>query len=197
MKIRNLLVAFVCALVFAMTACDFKGGVVQGRCVAFDPDTRMLTMVVDTTLDQMNPHYSGEVDTFRLPDDPRDVGPLPEAGGRLMLELDKNKILYFDQATKKPTEMDVEFVDVEKNIGENHPKLKGKEFPIIDREKQTVTVYSRRLGALVTFKVPESALSLPAYTWKAGDEVRIAFRKDNMKQAIRFMNVSKTSIFKR
>ncbi len=46
-------------------------------------------------------------------------------------------------------------------------------------------------------KVPESALSLPAYTWKSGDEVRIAFRKDNMKQAIRFMNVSKTSIFKR
>ena len=187
MKIRNLLVAFICALVFAMTACDFKGGVVQGRCVAFDPDTRMLTMVVDTTLDQMNPHYSGEVDTFRLPDDPRDVGPLPEAGGRLMLEIDKNKILYFDQATKKPTEMDVEFVDVEKNVGEKHPKLKGKEFPIIDREKQTVTVYSRRLGAL----------SLPAYTWKSGDEVRIAFRKDNMKQAIRFMNVSKTSIFKR
>ena len=191
MKIRNLLVAFVCALVFAMTACDFKGGVVQGRCVAFDPDTRMLTM------DQMNPHFSGVVDTFRLPDDPRDVGPLPEAGGRLMLEIDKNKILYFDQATKKPTEMDVEFVDVEKNVGEKHPKLKGKEFPIIDREKQTVTVYSRRLGALVTFKVPESALSLPAYTWKSGDEVRIAFRKDNMKQAIRFMNVSKTSIFKR
>ena len=51
MKIRNLLVAFICALVFAMTACDFKGGVVQGRCVAFDPDTRMLTMVVDTTLE--------------------------------------------------------------------------------------------------------------------------------------------------
>ena len=45
MKIRNLLVAFVCALVFAMTACDFKGGVVQGRCVAFDPDTRMLTII--------------------------------------------------------------------------------------------------------------------------------------------------------
>lgn len=197
MKIRNLLVAFVCTLAFAMTACDFKGGVVQGRCVAFDPDARTVTMVVDTTLDQMNPHYSGEVDTFKLPDDPRDVGPLPEAGGRLMLELDKNKLLYFDPTTKTVKEMNVEFVDVEKNIGEKHPKLKGKEFPIIDKEKQTITVYSRRLGALVTFKVPAEALDLPVYTWKAGDEVRIAFRKDNMKQAIRFMNVSKTSIFKR
>ena len=53
MKIRNLLrFALFCAPGFAMTACDFRGGVVQGRCVAFDPDTRMLTMVVDTTLDQ-------------------------------------------------------------------------------------------------------------------------------------------------
>ena len=57
--------------------------------------------------------------------------------------------------------MDVEFVDVEKNVGEKHPKLKGKEFPIIDREKQTVTVYSRRLGALVTFKVPEARFRFP------------------------------------
>lgn len=36
MKIRSLLLTLVLALSFALAACDFDGGVEQGRCVAFD-----------------------------------------------------------------------------------------------------------------------------------------------------------------
>ena len=46
MKIRSLLLTLVLALSFALAACDFDGGVEQGRCVAFDPAAKTLTIVV-------------------------------------------------------------------------------------------------------------------------------------------------------
>ena len=66
MKIRSLLLTLVLALSFALAACDFDGGVEQGRCVAFDPAAKTLTIVVDVTHDQFNPHYSGGVHTYKL-----------------------------------------------------------------------------------------------------------------------------------
>lgn len=197
MKIRSLLLTLVLALSFALAACDFDGGVEQGRCVAFDPAAQTVTIVVDTTLDPFNPHYSGGVEVFKMPTDPRDIGPLPVAGGRLMLELEKSSILLYNPNTGGIEEMAVKFTDVEKDISDQHPKLLGKTFPLIDKEKKSVTVYSRRLKSLVTFTVPEEALDLPPYTWTAGHEVRVAFRKANKEQAIRIMNVTKTNIFKK
>lgn len=194
---KNPLLISLLALSLCLAACDFNGGVEQGRCVAYDPDKNTITMVVDTTLDQHDPHYSGKVDTWKLPENPLDMGPAPVAGGLLMLELDKNMVLYYDRETKSIREMPVESFSVEKNINEKHPKLKGKSFPIINREDRTVTVYSPRLESIVVIKVPEAELNLPVYVWELGDEVRIAFRKDMPGQAIRFMNVSKTSIFTR
>ena len=195
MKIRSLLLSLVVALSFALAACDFDGGVEQGRTVGYDADANTVTVVVDTTLDQHNPHYSGGVHTFKLPTDPRDMGPAPVAGGRLMLEIDKGMMLYFDPQDQKVKELPVQFTNVEKGVSAK--AVAGKKFPVIDREACTVTVYSPRLQALVTFKVPEDAIDLPPYVWTAGDEARIAFRKENKAQAIRFMNVSKTSIFTR
>lgn len=195
MKLKTL--TLVLALCLFLTACDFNGGVEQGRCVAFNQEAKTVTLVVDTALDQHNPNYNGGVHTFNLPKDPIDMGPAPIAGGCLMLETDKNLYLYYDPETNSVKEMPVEYLEVEKGINAKHPKLKGLDFPVIDKEKRTVTLYSPRLEALVTFRVPEEALSLPEYVWKQGDEVRIAFRKDDMKQAIRLMNVTKTSIFAR
>lgn len=201
---KSLPIILVLALSLALAACDFDGGVEQGRCVAYDPDAGTVTIVVDTTLDQHDPHYSGQVDTFKLPTDPRDMGPAPVAGGRLMLEIDKNMILYYDRETKSVKELPVQFTEVEKGISAKHPKIyddkdkkKKKKFPIIDKENHTITVYSPRLESLVTFRVSDAELDMPAYTWEAGDEVRIAFRKSKRNDAIRFMNVSKTSIFTR
>ncbi len=195
MKIRSLLLALVVALSFALAACDFDGGVEQGRCVAYDQAANTVTLVVDTTLDQHNPHYSGGVHTFKQPTDPRDMGPAPTPGGRLMLEIDKGMILYYDPQDQKVKEMPVEYTKVEKEVLPKDARVAGKKFPMVDRAAGTVTVYSPRLQSLVTFKVPAEALDMPAYTWTAGDEVRIAFRNENKSQAIRFMNVSRTSIF--
>lgn len=194
MKIRSLLILVV-ALSFALAACDFDGGVEQGRCVAFDPEKKLLTVVVDTTLDQHNPHYSGKVDTFKLPLEARDMGPAPVPGDLLMLEMDKNQVMIYDPATKHLREIPVEFTKVEKEITPKSSKLKGKDFPIV--ADGSVTVYSPRLESIITFKLPPDALALPRETWTLGDEVRIAFRNEKREQAIRIMNVTKTNIFTR
>lgn len=194
---RNPVLLFVLSLALCLAACDFNGGVEQGRCVGYDPDKKTVTLVVDTTLDQHNPHYNGGVHTFKLPENPLDMGPSPIAGGLLMIQPDKNMVLYFARDSNSVKEMPIEVVAEEKGVVEKDARIKGKTFPVIDKEKGTVTVYSPRLEELVTFKVPDDAINLPAYTWEYGDEVRIAVRKDQPGQAIRFMNVSKTSIFTR
>ena len=169
----------------------------QGRCVAFDANAKTLTIVVDVTHDQFNPHYSGGTHTFKLPVESRDMGPAPSVGGRLMIDLAKNTVLIYDQKTNSVRELAVQFTDVEKNVGSDHPKVKGKTFPIIDKEQQTVTVYSGRQKSLITFKIPAEAQDYPAYVWTAGDEMRIAYRNADKAQAMRIMNVSKTNIFKK
>lgn len=197
MKIKNILVALVAGLSFCLSACDFEGGVEQGRCVAFNAETKTLTLVEDTSLDQHNPHYSGKIFTFTLPPEARDMGPAPETGDLLQLDPDAGKLLWYDPTTKSVQEMAVTYTAVEKNVSPRSDKLKGKKFPIIDKANRTITVYSPRLEELVTFQVSEDAINMPDNTWVAGDEVRVAYRKEKKDQAIRIMNVSKTNIFTR
>lgn len=198
MKIRNLMLMLAMAFSVALlTGCNFDGGVEQGRCVAFDATAKTLTIVVDVTHDQFNPHYSGGTHTFKLPVESKDMGPSPSVGGRLMIDLVKNTVLIYDQKTSSVRELAVQFTDVEKNVGSNHPKVKGKTFPIIDKDQQTVTVYSGRQKSLITFKIPAEAQDYPAYVWTAGDEMRIAYRNADKAQSMRIMNVSKTNIFKK
>lgn len=195
MKIRSLLLILVLGLTTFLAACNFEGGVEQGRCVAFNPEAKTITIVVDVTHDQFNPHYSGGTHTYKLPAAPGEMGPAPVVGGRLMIDMAKNTVLIYDVNAKAVREIPVQFVDVEKNIQPKHPKVAGKTFPVVDKEQQTVTVYSSRLSALITFKVPASEIDLPVYAWTAGNEMRIAFRTSDKDQAIRIMNVSKTNIF--
>ncbi|WP_308587967.1 DUF4881 domain-containing protein [uncultured Desulfovibrio sp.] len=198
MKIRNLMLMLAMAFSVALlTGCNFDGGVEQGRCVAFDATAKTLTIVVDVTHDQFNPHYSGGTHTFKLPVESKDMGPTPSVGGRLMIDLVKNTVLIYDQKTNSVRELAVQFTDVEKNVGSDHPKVKGKTFPIIDKDQQTVTVYSGRQKSLITFKIPAEAQDYPAYVWTAGDEMRIAYRNADKAQAMRIMNVTKPNIFKK
>jgi len=78
MKIRNLMLMLAMAFSVALlTGCNFDGGVEQGRCVAFDANAKTLTIVVDVTHDQFNPHYSGGTHTFKLPVESKTWAPPP------------------------------------------------------------------------------------------------------------------------
>ena len=75
--------------------------------------------------------------------------------------------------------------------------------------KRTVWLAGIRIGANVimlaavcvamyqSFLHPAEYLELPPSTWEAGDECRIYYKENAKHQALRFMNVSKTNIFKK
>ncbi len=86
-------------------------------------------------------------------------------------------------------------IDQKENVAKDSPLVAGKKFPLVDKEKKAITVYSGRQKLLVTFSVPEEYLALPDNTWEAGDEVRIYYKEPG--KAARFMNITKTDIFKK
>ena len=170
MRMRNVILTLVLALSLGLTACEF-GQVEQGRCVAFNPETKTLLVVLDVNHDQRNPHYSGGVH--------------------------ESTVTIFNPETKALEVLNVQFSDVEKGIKRTHPKVHGKTFPIIDKDKMSVTEYSARLQALVTFTIPADKIDLPPATWEAGDEVRMYYKENAKHQALRFMNITRTNIFKK
>lgn len=194
MKVRSILLTLVVALSFGLTACNF-GDVDQGRAVAFDKTAWTVTIVQDVKHDQINPEYSGGLVSFKLPADPAEMGPEPVAGGRLKLDVDKKQIVIFNPETKQIETLPIEIIDVQKGLGRDHPLVKSKVFPVIDKEKGVITEYSARQKLLATFKVPAGAENLPPVTWEAGNEVRIYFKQPGA--ALRFMNITKTNIYRR
>lgn len=182
------------AFCLSLAACNF-GQVEQGRCVAYNPDQKTFTLVLDVKHDVVNPSYTGGVITYTMPADPAEIGPEPVAGGRVMIDQEKNQVILFKDGQLET--VDVVFTDIQKGIKSSNPKVKGVKYPIINKEEGTITEYSRRLQEIVTFKVPAEYLNLPENIWEAGDECRIYYKENAKHQALRFMNVSKTNIFKK
>jgi hypothetical protein len=196
-KTKTLLLSLL-ASTLALAACTSDSGVDQGRCVAFDPAAKTMTIVVDKVRDDRSrTDYSGAVVTYKLPVDPAEMGPAPTVGGRLMVDVENSSVLVFDLASKKPRLIPVKFAAVEKNIERNDPKVKDKKFPIVDKEKRNVTIYSARLKTLTTFTTSPEDMELPAETWIPGDEMRVVFMPSDKLQTTRVMNISKTNIFRR
>ncbi len=182
------------AFCLSLAACDF-GQVEQGRCVAYNPDSKTFVLVLDVKHDVVNPSYTGGVVTYTMPADPAEIGPEPVPGGRVMIDHEKSEVILYKDG--KLENVPVQFTDVQKGIKASNPKVKGVKYPIVNKEEGTVTEYSRRMQEIVTFKVPAEYLDLPATTWEAGDECRIYYKENAKHQALRFMNVSKTNIFKK
>jgi hypothetical protein len=189
--------------------CVQSGKVDQGRVIAYDKETRTLTMIRDKSpeardmnIDLFFPDYTVLPPVqYRLPDDPTESGPEPKAGLRMKLDLVKKQVIVFDPGSQTLKTIDYALVDQKENVRKDDPLVydygskKARNFPIIDRRKKTITLYSPRQKTLVIFTLPESYFDLPDYTWVAGDEVRIYYKEPGI--ARRFMNVSKTDIYKK
>jgi hypothetical protein len=181
--------------------CTEHGSVDQGRVVAYDKDKRIMVMIRDKKMDPQNPDYTYLPPlTYVLPTDPLDTGPEPKAGGRMKLDAEKNQVVIFDQAAQNLKAIDVKFTEKKENVDRLNPlvydesKKAAKKFPVVDKEKKTVTLYSGRQNLFVTFIVPDEFIDLPEATWDSGDEVRVYFKEAG--KALRFMNISKTDIFR-
>lgn len=175
--------------------CEY-GSVLQGRVVEFNPETQMVTFIKEETHDRKNPRYTALPPvTMRLPHDKAEVGPAPVPGDRIELNIKDNFVLVYDHDNKNFRKIPFTPVDIMENVPRTHPMVAGKTFPIVDKSQRTVQIYSARQKLLAKFTVPEDAINLPDSAWVPGDEVRVYYKEEG--QILRFMNITKTDIFKK
>ena len=200
--IKKLSLFAILTVLYSVLACGELGKVDQGRVIAFDREKGTVTIIRDKESDPKNPDYSYLPPiTYELPKDPKEMGPEPKVGKRMKLDNKKNQIIIFDTATQNFKTIAYKLIEERENVGKEDPLIydkqadKPKNFPVIDRGKKTITVYSKRQKILTTFSLPDEYFALPDNTWDTGDEVRIYYKEEG--KARRFMNVSKTDIFKK
>ncbi|MHC1790688.1 DUF4881 domain-containing protein [Solidesulfovibrio sp.] len=198
--LKNMLLAAL-PVVFLAGCIDY-GKVDQGRTVAVDKEKKTITMIRDKANDWQKPDYTYlPALTYTFPTDPAEMGEVPKAGLRMKLDADKNQIVLYDPKKQAFETIAIQMVDKQEGIDSHHPLVydaaadKAKQFPAVDKDKKTVTIYSGRQKLLVAFMVPDEYLTLPAAAWDAGDEVRFYYKEDG--KALRMMNVTKTNIFKK
>jgi hypothetical protein len=179
-----------------LTGCGELGKVDQGRVIAYDAEKKEVTLIQDKKADIGKPDYTElPPHKYLIPTDPAEMGAVPKAGLRMKMDPEKKQITIFDQASQSFKTLDYTLVEQKEKVDKEDPLVKGKKFPLVDKEKKAITIYSRRLKLLTTFSLPEEYLSLPAATWDAGDEVRIYYKETG--KALRMMNITTTDIFKK
>jgi len=175
--------------------CGEMGKVDQGRVIAFDKDKDTITLITDVKHDPANPDYSGAPVTYQLPQVASERGEDPKAGKRMKLDAKTREIVIFDDASQQMKKIQYTLIDQKEGVAKDNPLVADKKFPQVDKAKKAITVYSGRQKLLVTFSVPDEYLDLPESTWDAGDEIRIYYKEPG--KALRYMNISKTDIFKK
>jgi hypothetical protein len=190
-----LVASLAATLVLGGFGCGELGKVDQGRVIAFDKDKETVTFVVDVKHDPANPDYSGTPLTFALPKDPMERGEDPKAGKRMKLDAKAREIVIYDTGTQSMKKITYTLIDQKEGVAKDDPLVKGKKFPLVEKDKKAITLYSGRQKLLTTFSLPEEYFALPDDTWEAGDEVRVYYKEPG--KAARFMNITKTDIFKK
>jgi hypothetical protein len=172
------------------------GKVDQGRVIAFDAEKGTVTIIQDKKAEPGNPDYNTlPPHVYAIPKDPEEMGPDPKVGKRMKLDTKKKEITFFDDKTQGFKTIPYTLIDETKGVSKESPLVAGKKFPLVDKAKKTITIYSARQKLLETFSVSDEDLARPAETWEAGDEVRIYYKEPG--KALRLMNISKTDIFKK
>jgi hypothetical protein len=185
-------IALVCALVVCMAGCSSFGKVEQGRVIVCDQQNRVVTVIRDSSPAAGRPKFDMLPPIMvKLPSDPNEVGPYPEAGARLLFDTQNNQVVFFDVRSGTIKTITYTPTMVIANVARDDPRASGIQFPVIDRQNKTITIYSSADKKLVTFTVPDEYFALPDDTWKAGDDVRYYYKQPG--QTIRFMNVTKTN----
>lgn len=182
-------------LVLGGLGCGDLGKVDQGRVIAFDNAKATVTFINDVKHDPTNPDYSGAPMTFALPTDPMERGEDPKAGKRMKLDAKTREITIYDPGTKSMKKITYTLIDQKEGVVKDDPLVKGKKFPLVEKDKKAITIYSGRQKILTTFSLPDEYFALPDDTWEAGDEVRVYYKEPG--KALRFMNITRTDIFKK
>jgi len=164
----------------ATIGCGSFGKTAQGRVVAYNRQTRQMTLIPEA------PAASKAV-TVSAPADPDEMGPAPVAGGLMLLDTRGRRMVIYDWPAQS-------FRTITYTPLEERHNVQGAHLPLVDRAHKTITVYSRKDHLSITFHAANDLLDLPADTWQWGDVVRYYYK--NPAQALRLMNVSQTDLSK-
>ena len=168
------------AAALALTGCGKLGQVEQGRVVAYNRQTRQVTLIREPGL--LPPV------TIEAPTNPDEMGPAPAAGGLMRVDSKNRRIVIYDPAMGALRT--IQYTPV----AERHNVLKSPGPPVVDRARKTITLYAAKDRAAITFAASDDLLALPPGTWQAGDVVRYYFKDPG--RALRLMNVTKTDLSK-
>jgi len=198
---RRYLGLIILGTMLAAAGCNDFGHVDQGRVITYDKGEKTFVMIRDISPDPKKPDYTGLPPvTYTLPADPDETGPAPAAGHLMKIDLDKKEAVVFVSPTKSLatipyTVIEQKKVDPKSPLVYDETTKKLREFPIIDQQRKTIELYLEKKKTLLTFSVPDEYFLLPRDTWRMGDEVRVYYKKPG--QSLRFMNITKTDIFKK
>ncbi len=178
----------------ALVAGCSLGTVQQGLVIGYDAAKGEITVIHDSNAqDPQDPHYDALPPvTVRLPTDPDQMGPEPEAGKLISIDAGSGKAIVYNAASGQIETITFEVAETVSNVYPDDARVADANLPTVDGARGLITAYSPRTRQIVTFTPAPELLSLPPDTWKAGDEVRYYFKDPS--QALRMMNVTKTKV---
>ena len=145
-----------------------------GRVVAYDKDAKKMTFIEDA-LGWSNPKRPEftvlPAKEVTLAEDPGDMA--PKAGGRLRVDYQAKEIIIYNAKTGAIDTFPIEIVSMTEAVEQDNPLVAGKKFPVIEKEKAEITLYSRRQKNVATIKVPADYMDLPDATWDDGHNIKV------------------------
>jgi len=180
----------------ALAGCGGFGRVEQGQVIEYERSQGLVTLIADSNYrDPAHPRFDILPPiVIRIPRDPQEMGPEPEAGKLLLLDRSNRRAVFFDSMAQRLRTIAFTLISEQNDVSASDPRVRHVRFPNVDRSGRTITVYSPRDRRLIVFSVPPEYYALPDDTWKAGDEIRYYYKDPG--RALRLMNVSKTDLNK-
>lgn len=190
---RCLLAVPALSLLVLFAGCARFGQVSQGRVIQYDAAGGLVTLIQDSNYrDPGNPRFDVLPPvTVRVPVNRAEMGPPPRAGKMLALDTARRQMVIFDARTQSLLTIAYTPVAEVHKVAMNDARV-ARGLPVVDRENRTITIYSGRQQALLTFSVAQEYFTLPADAWKMGDEVRYYYKEPG--QALRMMNITRTDL---
>lgn len=177
-----------------LLSCAQFGRVEQGIAIDYDPGAGVVTLILDSNSSGSgDPQYDVLPPVqVRLPEDPRQMGPAPVTGRLLRLDPEVGSLTIFDPRTGQVVTIPGRVAERTRNVYPEEDRVSRGVLPVLDSARGTVTLYWSQTREILTIAIPAEYLSLPAETWRSGDEMRYYFKEPG--KALRMMNVTRTKL---
>lgn len=142
---------------------------VMGRCVAFDKAKNTITIIKDTNNNKVNPNFQLPPATYELPGGAEAV----KVGKRIDLDTKASKLKYYDDLSHSFKTIDFTLVEKKEAVEPSDALVASAKFPVINKDKKTVSIYSKRQKMLTVISVSADAAALSESIYDSGDDLKL------------------------